>query len=356
MTRTLLLLLLSLFLVPSLFAAPTPTPAQVKTEPLQRRQAPVTQSLTGSLYFDRISDLSFEVSGAITEILFQEGDRVSKGQVLARLNTDFIDQQIAETTAKLQQAEVSLQHARRDFERYQQLYEQQAASATAYDQLFFRVKELEHEIAATRAQLQTARLKQDKSTLRTPFDGLVLSKDAERGNWITTGSRIARIAAADAIYIRVPVSEDQARFSHSGQQLPVHLTATDETLSGSHAGFLPVVDARTRNVFIRIHIPQPQQLFENMSATVELPTAAQQQQLMVPRDALVKFNGQDFIYSIKDDKAAIVPVQVTGFSSDQAAISGPSLQEGMPVVIEGNERLRPEQPVIILNQPAKAVN
>lgn len=88
--------------------------------------------------------------------------------------------------------------------------------------------------------------------------------------------------------------------------------------------------------------------FENMSADVTLATGPQTEQLLVPRDALVTFNGQRFIYTVKEQKAALVPVEVVSYSGANAAISGPYLQVGMPVVIEGNERLRPEQPVTVI--------
>ncbi|NOQ46123.1 MAG: hypothetical protein GQ559_05560 [Desulfobulbaceae bacterium] len=84
-----------------------------------------------------------------------------------------------------------------------------------------------------------------------------------------------------------------------------------------------------------------------MSATVHLPTSAKKNLSILPRDALIKFQGKDFVYTIKEGKAAILPVNVVTFLGDRVAADNPYFVPGMPVIVEGNERLRPDQTVII---------
>ena len=347
--RHYLALVLILFMATPVFAEPPAAPAaRVKTTPLESSLAAPTQSFVGTLYFDRISQLSAEVSGRADKVLFREGDHVNKGQVLVQLNTDFIDKELMRIQSMIDLTQAKLDHKKKDLARYQQLLEQQATSATAYDQLFYSVAEIKAQKAAYIAELESTQIKKDKSVILAPFNGRVLEKNIDIGNWATTGSPIARIGALSDIFIQVPTSETLLPFSTIGQQVDVWLPATNQHLKGVHKGFRPVVDAQTKNIFSRIQLEQITHPFENMSAEVSLATNSESEQLLVPRDALVTFNGQNFIYSIKEGKSAIIPIEIVSFSGDRAAIKSPHIQAGMPIVIEGNERLRPDQPVTVI--------
>lgn len=344
------LILLITMLVGPLFAQDGPPPALVKTELLAATTAAPTKTFIGTLYFDRISQLSSEVNGRIDKVLFREGDIVKKGQPLVELNTDFIRKEIDRITAMVDLTQAQLDHAEKDLKRYEELLQKQATSATAYDQLFYSVAEIKAQKAAYEAELASAQLQLKKSKISAPFAARILDKNVDLGNWITSGSAIARLGALSDIYLQVPVAEKLLPFSHEGEKIAVKITATGDAVTGIHKGFRPAADAQTKNLFVRIKLDGFAYPFENMSAEVTLPIANKSEQLLVPRDALVTFNGQQFFYSIKDGKAALIPVQVVGFSGDKASIQSPYAQTGMPVVVEGNERLRPDQPVNVVEE------
>jgi len=87
-----------------------------------------------------------------------------------------------------------------------------------------------------------------------------------------------------------------------------------------------------------------------MSSTVYIPTSEKKELAIIPRDALVQFQGKDFVYSVKDNKAAIMPVNIVTFFDDKVGADNPSFVPGMVVVVEGNERLRPGQPVTVVGE------
>jgi multidrug efflux pump subunit AcrA (membrane-fusion protein) len=68
---------------------------------------------------------------------------------------------------------------------------------------------------------------------------------------------------------------------------------------------------------------------------------------LIPRDALVKFQGKDFAYTVKDHKAKILPLNIVTLTGKYIGVDNPYIQPGMPIVVEGNERLKPDQPVEI---------
>ena len=89
---------------------------------------------------------------------------------------------------------------------------------------------------------------------------------------------------------------------------------------------------------------------ENMSATVHVPTSEKKTLSMIPRDALIKFQGKDFVYTVKEGKAAILPINIVTYMGSMVGADNPYFVEGMAVVVEGNERLRPDQPVTVAGE------
>ena len=94
----------------------------------------------------------------------------------------------------------------------------------------------------------------------------------------------------------------------------------------------------------------PFDVAENMSATVYVPVSEKKTLKIIPRDAVVKFQGKDFIYTIKEDKAAMMPVHIVAYMGTEVGVDDPHIAADIPVVVDGNERLRPDQPVVIAGE------
>ena len=112
----------------------------------------------------------------------------------------------------------------------------------------------------------------------------------------------------------------------------------------------PVADMKTKNIFLKISIPPLPLVAQNMSATVSVPISARQKLSIFSRAALIKFQGKDFVYTVKEGKAAILPVNIVTFLGDRVGVDNPYIVPGMNLVVEGNERLRPDQPVIVAGE------
>lgn len=325
-----------------------PPPAKVVVAPAQEKVVAESTPIVGTLYFDRVSDLSTEVSGLVKSITVQAGDRVRAGDVLAVLNTDFVDQETALVQTRIAQLDVQIEQAEKDLKRYEALYRQDAASEKAYDDIVFSRRNLSKQREALANEMQTSRLKKAKSTIKAPFDGLVLEKRAEAGDWVGSGGVFCRLAALDALCAQVPIAEELLNFSRKGDSVAVTVNAFQQNVSGVIDGFLPVADSKTKNIMLKIRLPRMDRVAENMSATVRVPVSEPKQFMLVPRDALVNFQGQEMVYLVKDGKAVPAPVRVVGFVNEFAAVESQQVTAGAPLVVDGGARLRPDQPVEIV--------
>jgi membrane fusion protein (multidrug efflux system) len=355
--KTLGILLLALLCLPATAMAgqkaPTPAPAKVVLAPVEEKMVAQMAPIVGVLYFDKVSGLSTEVSGLITSARFREGDRVNEGDVLLKLNTDFIDKDIEMVRTKIEQMAIRIEKAEKDLERYEKLHHNKAIREKDYDDIRFthldRIKERE----VLKKQLEIALLKKAKSVIRAPFDGIVLEKCADVGDWIEPGAELCRIGSIHDIFVKVPVAEELTCHSPHGGTVDVTINATGNQVSGRIAGVLPLADPRTKNCMIKIRLPRLETIVENMSATVLIPVGERRRLKLVPRDALVRFEGKDMVYTVKGGHAVAVPIHIVSFSGEYACTDSPDISQGMKVVVDGNERLQPRQPVIVIKNPSQ---
>ncbi|MGB5986365.1 MAG: efflux RND transporter periplasmic adaptor subunit [Desulfobacterales bacterium] len=325
-----------------------PPPAKVKVGRIFQQELAPTNPMVGVLDFDQKSGLSSEINGLIQHQEIQEGARVRKGDLLVRLNTDFLEKDIDILKTQQDQIAVKIDNARKNVQRFKELFQKSAGSEKAYDDLADELSELllEQEIIQKRIERQKITLV--KSRIRAPFNGLILEKHKNEGEWLAAGSAVCTIASIDDIVVRVFIPEGTIRFVQPGQAVSVTIGALDKTLQGEVETLVPVADMTSKTVQVKIVIPYQENIVQNMSATVHIPAAHAMTLMMVPRDALVRNQGKAFIYTVKENTAKILPVTIAAYAGVLVGLSDPYLTEGMPVVIDGNERLRPNQPVEIL--------
>jgi multidrug efflux pump subunit AcrA (membrane-fusion protein) len=116
---------------------------------------------------------------------------------------------------------------------------------------------------------------------------------------------------------------------------------------------MPVADPRTKNVMLKIRLPHMKTVVENISATVLVPVSRRKRLKLVPRDALVNFQGKDIVYTVKDNRAVPVPIRIISYVGEFAGIKSLDISDGTMVVVDGNERLRPGQPVEVIKISAE---
>ncbi|MCP4116210.1 MAG: efflux RND transporter periplasmic adaptor subunit [Desulfobacteraceae bacterium] len=326
-----------------------PPPARVVTAPVIERNVAENTKVVGTLFFDRVSNPSTEVNGLVRSVHVKEGELAKKGTVMFRLNTDFIDNEIASVLANMEQVRVRLVKAEKDLARYETLFQQEAASEKEYDDIALSREELIKQTAILETQLALARLKKQKSVIRAPFDGVVLEKKSETGDWVAPGSVLCSLGSVNDLFVKVPVSEDLLSFARKGEKVAVSIASLDKEVTGTIAGVIPVADPQTKSVFVKVRLPAMDNPVLNMSATVAMPVGEKRNMLLVPRDALVSFNGQYMVYAVDGGKAAPMPVSIVSYVGQYVAIESQGFKVDMPLVVDGNDRLRPGQAVTVIN-------
>lgn len=339
-----------LCLLASMAHAAGPPPAKVVLGEVVKKEVATTQSVTGVLYYERVSEVSTEVAGLVEEIKVKQGDQVKAGDLLVRLNTELLEKEIALSTTRIAQSDLRIKNQEKNFKRLETLFNSAGVSEKDYDDAYYAYQDAQMEKQAVKDNLAKLLLQEKRSKISAPFTGVVLDKGVDSGAWVQQGKVLVTLGSSSELYVRAPIAENLLRFIAMGESIPVTLNATSTEIEGTVVGIDPVADLKTKNIFLKIKIPAMELVAQNMSASVLVPSSSKKELSVISRAAVIKFQGEDFVYTIKDDKAAIMPVNIVAYMGKMVATDTPYIAPGFPVVVEGNERLRPDQAVTIVGE------
>lgn len=316
----------------------------------EKEVAPTTQ-LVGVVDFDQSAGISSEISGLMINHRMVEGQVVRKGDLLVELNTEFLQKDIGVIDQQIAQMGVRIEKTRKNLKRFEALFKEDATSEKDYDDLAFNLRELEVEKQRLRVTRAKKKLELNKSKIRAPFDGLVVERLKDVGEWISPEDPICRLAAIEHTVVKVPVSEGLIRYVRQGQSVAVSIQALERDVTGQVRTIVPKVDPKSKTFELKVGIQYVQGLLQNMSASVDVPSGHKKKLKMIKRDALVRFQGKQFVYTVNEGKAKILPVSVAAVDGEYLGVDAPHIKAGMPVVVDGNERLQPDQQVQVVDKP-----
>jgi RND family efflux transporter MFP subunit len=335
--------------------ANTPPPAKVVVTQVEAKELADTTSIPGIIDFNTSSLITSEQTGIISAIYFNEGDMVKKGQVIASLNTDLLHQDIKITRSEIDALKAEQARIERDIERSNKLLKTSFESKRALENLEFSLKANQANRQRLRHQIERLNILIRKSDIKAEFDGLILAKHKHPGEWLGQADPIVTLAKLNDTIARVSIPERYLRYVKLGSTTNVMIPALNMEVSGVLDSTVPVADLRTKSVPLKVKIDYQSGFIRNMSVKVSVATSDKRKVLTLPRDALVLQQGQEFVYTVETQKdgrqlAKMLPVEVSGRYGETVAIQPGALTAGSQVVIKGNDRLRPDQPVMIQPQ------
>jgi len=325
-------------------------PARVVISKIVHETIGQTDSFIGTLYYERISHVSSEVSGLVNKIDFRTGDLVKQGLALVHLDTEILEKEIQFQQNQIKLAKLDIDHKQLNFQRMATLYKNNSISERDYDDASFVYQATLLKKISAQTTLEKLLIQKRKSVIKAPFEGIILEKNIDSGDWVHQGKPLFDIGSVNDLFIKVSMSETLLKFIFIGQSVPVIINAYDKKITGIIDNLSPKADAKTKNVFLKIRIPRLTKVAQNMSATVFLTTGQKKKLYMIPRDALIRFQGNDFVYTIKEEKAVRLKVHIVAYQGNQIGADNPHFIEGMPIVVDGNERLQPGQPLVIVGK------
>ena len=285
------------------------------------------------------ADVISKVEGEVRSVLVEEGDVVSKGQVLATLDGERLKLELSESEARLRKMQ-------RDFQRNKDLREKGLLSEGDFEKL-------QYDLEALEASYNLARLELDYTQIRAPIDGVISERYIRIGNTITSGTPTFRVTSFDPLVAYLHIPEREYRQIGPGQPVSIQIDAlAGDNIAATVTRVSPVVDPDTGTFKMTMEIGNvDRRIKPGMFGRMSIVFDKHENVLQIPRSALVEDMGESSVFVVEDDKAERRSVQV-GYGNNGMVEITFGLSDDDRVVTVGQIGLKPGATVSVINDPA----
>ena len=330
-------------------------------------QANTQLNATGYVVAQRKAAVASKATGRLEWLGVREGSSVREGEILARLENKDVtaalqqaQANISLAQANLQQGEAELRDAQRALDRSGDLLQKNFVSAAAHDSVVARAEKARAAIAGYKASIavaqanaRSAQVALDQTLIRAPFDGIVLTKNANVGDMITplssaSGAQGAVVTMADmrTLEVEADVSEASVGKVRIDQPCEIQLDALPgERFRGVITRTVPTVDRAKATVNVKVRfVDTDARILPEMSAKVaflskETPESERAPRTVIAPAAIAERDGRRVVYVVRDGRVVETPVE-TGASYGEVLEVKQGVKPGDKVVLKPVPRLR----------------
>jgi len=346
-------------------------PAKVRVDQVHMEMLQEHRQVTGNLRAISRSEVASIEQGKVIEVEVDEAEHVKEGDVLARLDDKRLRIQHNELQAQLQSTrdmiqahQAELDNSEWNYNRLKPLWDKQMTTEQ-------NLRDAERDYIVRKAELNSTRsnleqiqhqiellnVRINDKVVRAPFDGWVVNRQIEVGEWINPGDPVVTLVSSGRVEAWLEVPERFKEPVHQyAKELQVNLFEGKKSVISLNSRIIPEVDPRVRTFMLVADLDtQEGLLVPGMSVTAWIPTGTRAEFKTIPVDAMLR--DQAGFYVIKAQSmpeggymASPVSIEVLFDHEDRVVVESRQLMEGDYVVIEGNERLRPMTPIEFIEE------
>ena len=282
--------------------------------------------VVGSLVPDEEVQLSFESSGKITDIFFEEGSFVEKGTLLAKINDSQLQAQLKSLEAKIPLAEERVY-------RQSALLQKDAVSKEA-------LEIVKTELATLNADIEKIKAQIEMTELRAPFDGIIGLRQVSVGAYASTSTVIAKLTSLTPIKIEFSVAERHATDVKKGTNLEFRVDGNLNTFKAQVYATEASLESETRSLLVRAKYANSKgELMPGQYADIRLKQKEIADAISVPAEAIVPEMGKNKVFVYRGGKAEPVDV-IIGLRTDAEIQIIEGLHSGDTILTSGTLQLR----------------
>ena len=299
--------------------------------------------LPGDVETDQNIIIYPEYSGILLNVNVNEGDRVQKGQILARIDAGGL-------TSQLAQLEAQEALAKTTFERQQRLWEQNIGSEIQYLEAKTNYEAVQNSVNQLRSQLA-------KTVVRAPFSGVIDEVISEEGEVVAPGqSRLFRLINLSDMYITAAVPEAYLGSIKKGTEVMVEIQATGTSFRSTVRQVGNFVNPNNRTFEIQVAVPEnSEEIKPNLIATVKLNDYTSEDAIIIPESVMQKNSeGENVVFIVRKESDSIGVTErrilETGRTYENSVEVLSGLQQGELLVVSGARSIQEGERVMIDNK------
>lgn len=291
-------------------------------------------------------EIRAKIPGFIDKILVDEGQTVSKGQLLFSIESAELQTQLAKATAALASMQAEAKTAELEVKRVKILVDKNIIAKTEYELAEAKLHAAEAKINEARSQEEDARIKLSFTNIRSPFSGVIDRIPFKAGSLVTEGNLLTTVSNLESIYAYFNVSENEyLRFKQQKKQEidEVSLVLADGS-TYPHIGHVEtmenVFDENTGSIAFRARFPNPEKLLKHGATGKVKLTTNVAGALMVPQKSVFEIQDKNYVFLMgKDHKVKMTNIIPQARVNEYLIIQS-GLSEGDTIVYEGIQQIR----------------
>ncbi len=326
----------------------TKLPLSVSTATVERKEksdelwfAGTVEGLTSAIISSRYSD-------QISDVYVENGQTVRCGDVLFTIDSKELENNVRLAENELRKAQVNHENITVNHSRQEQLFEIGAVSRETLDTAVVQWKTSRADLDDAQTKLQIAQKRLTDATVTSPVDGVAANKKLTRGQMVAAGEQLMTVEEIDAVYVTIQVEQQFISKIQIGTVASVKVDAfPDRTFEGRAAVLNPVAGRDNRLFEVKIRAENTEfLLMPGMFAEVLIDGGEKISALTVPRAAVISVKGQNYIYTLKGNRAQRRRIEVGElFDDDIEILSGANA--GEVVIVDNVDKLKDGDEVLI---------
>ncbi len=319
----------------------------IKETPIEVTLGVVTKNASdpivasGQIESKETAHISTRLMGIVTSILVKPGDKVQKGQLLVTISNSDILAKRAQAQAMVTEAEAATKDALKDYERFEELYKKQSASAKEFENATLHYTSVKSKLETARQMKNEADVMLTYTNLVAPFSGVVTEKNMDAGSMASPGIPILAIEQTGDYHVQAAVSETEIGKLKEGMEAGVTIKSTGKTFLGKIFEISPSSQFNGGQYEVKVSIPEKEKqgLFSGMSVNVTISIRASEgdKNILIPYRAIIQRDQLFGLYTVGEDQTAQLRWVKVGkkYGEDIEILSGLNGNEKFIVESEG---------------------
>lgn len=323
----------------------TPLAVTVQQVAAQEVQLPVT--FTGSIEGTQSAVISSTASGRVVEVLVEDGDYVTQGTPLLRMDAVAANNAVRSAASTVRQAQAKYDNERANYERQSGLYNVGAVAVQQLDTARTQMLVAASDLETAQANLADAQKQVADACVVSPVDGLVANRQVTRGQMLAAGSTAMTVEQMGEVYVTCQIEQQYVSYIVPGLQVEVRVDAyPDRVFTGTVEIVNPAANKESRMFLVKARVPNADfalkpGMFVHVSVKDQPETI-----LLVPKNCVQTKKGLSYLYIVADGKAKRVRVELGDDVGDNVqVVSG--LEDGAQVILDQIDRLQDGRAVAV---------
>ena len=322
-----------------------PKPAvPVKVAVLESREISSALAFDSVLETESSVEIFSESAGLILEVLAEEGDRVKKGQILARLEDE-------EQRVDFEESKARYEHESANFKRTQDLHARKLINQQDYDRAAFDLEQM-------RLRFERARIQLENTIARATVDGVVTKRIAQVGRRVTANRQLFEIKNLDDIFANVNIPGQHLFSIREGLEAEIKSELVDDVRYDAFVKLVsPVVDPSSGTFKVKVALkPQAEiPVYPGMFVSVRIVVDTKEDAVLVPKQAIVHEGDLKYVYRVSENIARKLLLN-EGYSSIDYVEALGGFEAGDSVIIMGQNALKDGATVKVITDPISAAS